>query len=281
MAKTGSSFKNKVEEYFSAFSSTYDKTMHERPRLVLARLKTLLDGIELPENPVCLDVACGTGISTIGLAEKCRGSATIWGIDISEKMIDEANKTVQRLRLGNIRYRVMDAESLGFPGSTFDFVLCNMSIEYFSDKLRALSEMSRVLKKGGQFALSYTGGPNNQEGFDIARAVAIRHPELPELQRTVEERANLISLEKSIELFDQAGLSLTSIYGRHSIDWVDPSSLVSEQSNYWAIYRQALPQEKVELIRSELIEAARLVSVPDKGLKNTVYVIFAWGVREE
>jgi ubiquinone/menaquinone biosynthesis C-methylase UbiE len=233
------------------------------------------------DDPVCLDVACGSGISTLKLHEMCKGNAKVYGIDISEKMIDEANKIAKQRELKDVIYYKMDAEELDFPDSTFDFVLSNMSLNYFPDKLKALSEVNRVLKPGGQFALNYTATPCNQEGFEVAYNVALQHPELPEFLKAVEEvKSSLISLEGSIELFTEAGLGLSSIYGRHSIDWVDPATLVSDLSNYWSLYRQALSPKSVESIRLELLEAGKRASHPGKGFKNTVYIIFAWGKKE-
>jgi ubiquinone/menaquinone biosynthesis C-methylase UbiE len=276
----GESFKDKVEYYFDEFSPKYDQTMHDRPHLVLTRLNTLLSEVKLPDDPVCLDVACGSGISTLKLHEICRGNAKVYGVDISEKMIDEANKIAKQREMKDVIYHKMDAEKLDFPDSTFDFVLSNMSLSYFPDKLKALSEVNRVLKPGGKFALSYTAAPCNQEGFEVAYNVALQHPELPEFLKAVEEvKSSLISLEDSIELFTEAGLGLSSIYGRHSIDWVDPTSLVSDQSNYWSLYRQALPSNSVDLIRLELLDASKRASIPGKGFKNTVYIIFAWGKK--
>jgi ubiquinone/menaquinone biosynthesis C-methylase UbiE len=86
------SFKDKVENYFDEFSPKYDQIMHDRPHLVLTRLNTLLNEVKLPDDPICLDVACGSGISTLKLNEICKGNAKVYGIDISEKMIEEANK---------------------------------------------------------------------------------------------------------------------------------------------------------------------------------------------
>jgi ubiquinone/menaquinone biosynthesis C-methylase UbiE len=171
----GESFKDKVENYFDEFSSKYDQTMHDRPHLVLTRLNTLLSEVKLPDDPVCLDVACGSGISTLKLYEICRGTAKVYGIDISEKMIEEANKIAQQQGRDVVYYK-MDAEELDFPNSTFDFVLSNMSLNYFPDKLKALSEVNRVLKPSGKFALNYTAAPCNQEGFEVAYNVALQHP---------------------------------------------------------------------------------------------------------
>jgi len=242
--------------------------------------KMILNEIKLPESPVCLDIACGTGLSTLQLAEACRGKGTIYGIDISAKMIDEANLVVQKQGLSNISYMKMNAENVEFHDSTFDFVLSNMSLNFFPDKQKALSEIYRVLKPGGQFALTYAAGSHNWEIFDVAHTVASRHPELPGFLKAVEDaRACFLGLDDSVELFRRTGFRLTNIYGRHSIYWADPSNLASDQNTWWSIYRQALPTEAVSVIRSEFNEAGREAAAPEKKLKFTTYIIFAWGTK--
>ena len=48
----------------------------------------------------------------------------------------------------------MDAEQLTFPDSSFDFVLCGFSLQFFPHLERALSEFRRVLKPDGHAAVT-------------------------------------------------------------------------------------------------------------------------------
>jgi len=277
MGKNNSDFKDKIENTFDDISPVYDE-MHEEWMKYSTRI--ILNEIKLPENPVCLDIACGTGLSTFQLAEACRGKGTIYGIDISEKMLDEANGALQRQGLGNISFMKMDAENIEFPDSTFDLVLSTMSLTFFPDKQKALSEMHRVLKPGGQFALTYPAGPYHREVFDIAYTVASRHPELPGFLKAVEDvRGCFLGLDESVDLLNRVGLRLTNIYGRYSIGYVSFGWLVSDQGLWWSIFRQVLPPEAVSVIRSEFDEAVRAAVAPEEKLKVTTYMIFAWGTK--
>jgi ubiquinone/menaquinone biosynthesis C-methylase UbiE len=51
--------------------------------------------------------------------------------------------------LSNVEYRVGDAEALGFGDDNFDAVICALSIFFVRDILKALHELRRVLKVGG------------------------------------------------------------------------------------------------------------------------------------
>ena len=277
MAGVPSSYKGKIETAYDELSPIYDQTQGTWMKY---SAKMILSELRLPDNPVCLDVACGTGLSTFQLAEVCGGKGIIYGADISQKMLDQAESARNRLGLGNVRFLKMDAENLEFPDSVFDIVLSNMSLTHFPDKHRALSEMYRVLKPAGQFCLVYHGRPMHREAHEVARQVASRHPELPSFTKMVEDMfaGYSLDLEDSINLLNQTGFAIANIYGRHSFTWMNPSSMNSEQSAFWALYRQALPLEVREQIGLELVEAARRAA-GEKGLKVTNYIVFAWGKK--
>lgn len=99
-----------------------------------------------------LDVSCGTGLVSLPLAELVMPNGRVTGIDISEKMIDKAKMRTSEDRIENISYIRMDAETLDFPESTFDKVVCSLGLMYFPNPDKALQEMYRVLKPGGQIS---------------------------------------------------------------------------------------------------------------------------------
>jgi ubiquinone/menaquinone biosynthesis C-methylase UbiE len=100
-----------------------------------------------------LDLACGEGYNTRILANK---GAEIVGVDFSAKLIQLARSEEARDELG-IDYRVADAADLSmFPSGRFDLVTCFMALQDIEDYESAVSEVARVLKKGGRFVFSIT-----------------------------------------------------------------------------------------------------------------------------
>ena len=94
-----------------------------------------------------LDFACGNGENGIFSAQS--GGDCI-GIDISPEGVENANKNAQDLGVGDkCRFEVMDGENMTFPDNTFD-----ISVEYGAlhhvDLEKAMSELSRVMKPGGE-----------------------------------------------------------------------------------------------------------------------------------
>lgn len=99
----------------------------------------------LPGN-AHLDVGCGTGT----ILSKLSSKAKLCGIDLSEKMIARAKKTLK----DNAELITGDAEALPWPTQTFDTVSCTFSFHHYPNPEKVLSEMSRVLKKGGCLILA-------------------------------------------------------------------------------------------------------------------------------
>ena len=108
MALPDSLQKENEKAIFDQLSSTFNEAAGQ-PMTVFTHL--LLREIHIPENPVCLDVGCGTGISTFELAKRIKDNGTIYGIDISQFMIDQAEKNAERLGFLNIKFLTGDAEA--------------------------------------------------------------------------------------------------------------------------------------------------------------------------
>jgi demethylmenaquinone methyltransferase / 2-methoxy-6-polyprenyl-1,4-benzoquinol methylase len=99
-------------------------------------------------NPSILDVATGTGDLAIE-AIKINPSK-ITGVDISEKMLEAGRKKVIRLGLEDkIELINCDSENLCFGDGVFDAAMVAFGVRNFSDPVKGLSEMKRVIHKGG------------------------------------------------------------------------------------------------------------------------------------
>lgn len=110
----------------------------------------------LDENAVVLDYGCGTGWTSIPLAEKAK---KVYAIDIAASDIDLLKKAIADNSVTNLFPSVSDAENLPFGAESFDFVFGN-SILHHLHLDKALSEVHRVLKKGGKAAFCEPYGHN-------------------------------------------------------------------------------------------------------------------------
>ena len=156
--------KEKVQEMFDNIAPTYDKLNHVLSMNVdkLWRrhaLKEIVDGT--PQR--ILDVACGTGDSTVSIAKAAAEGSRVTGADISEGMMalvpDKARKAGVADR---IDLQVADGENLPFGDGTFDRVTCAFGIRNFEHKEKGLEEFLRVLKPGGRAVILELSVPQNR-----------------------------------------------------------------------------------------------------------------------
>lgn len=99
-------------------------------------------------NPRIIDVATGTGDMAIEAASL--GPAGITGIDISEKMLELARRKAGSEGFGNlIDFKLCDSQRICFENDSFDVAMSAFGVRNFSDPLRGLTEMGRVLRRGG------------------------------------------------------------------------------------------------------------------------------------
>lgn len=121
----------------------------------------MLNRIALSPGEKVLDVACGTGVVSRGAAARVGSEGAVTGIDISPAMLDVA-RTVQSPEGATIEWVQGRAEELPFPDNTFDVVLCQQGLQFFTDRPAGLREMRRVLKLGGRATVSVWRSPEHQ-----------------------------------------------------------------------------------------------------------------------
>ena len=97
-----------------------------------------------------LDVACGTGVVVITAA--LRG-AKACGPDLTPALLERAKKNAQIAGV-NVEFVEGDAEALPYPDASFDVVVSQFGHMFAPRPALAMSEMLRVLKRGGRIAFS-------------------------------------------------------------------------------------------------------------------------------
>jgi phosphatidylethanolamine/phosphatidyl-N-methylethanolamine N-methyltransferase len=98
-----------------------------------------------------LEVGVGTGISLPHYARTSR----ITGVDLSEAMLEKARARVRRMGLPNVdAIEVGDAEGLAYPDASFDAVVAQYVVSAVPNPARALDELARVCRPGGEIVIT-------------------------------------------------------------------------------------------------------------------------------
>ena len=104
-----------------------------------------IEWLDAPRNLSWLDIGCGTGVFTEQIVQGCAPAAVL-GIDPSPEQLAFAER---RAGMRTAEFRVGDAQALACPDDSFDVAVMALVIHFVPDPGRAVTEMARVLRRGG------------------------------------------------------------------------------------------------------------------------------------
>ena len=148
MPETSSPIRQRMREFYET-SETYKQLLDAHDEAYLRHYVELVIRSAQPGSKV-LDLGCGNGISARLLNE---AEFDVVGTDISPLFLQDA-RNWENPRL---RYQVCDVMELPFESESFNVVCSNELVEHLPDVETALTEMIRVVCKGGRIVIS---GPN-------------------------------------------------------------------------------------------------------------------------
>lgn len=133
-------FWDRVAGVYDLFVNVINGKTHKELRRIVADL------IE-PED-VVLECACGTGLLSTVIAEKCK---QLIATDFAPKMLKRAEKNCEEYN--NVVFRQANILSLDFQDGSFDKVVAGNVIHLLDEPLKALKELDRVCRPGGMLII--------------------------------------------------------------------------------------------------------------------------------
>lgn len=188
-------FKSAVEKNFDRSADIYEafEAKHRLFEDVTRRLCELAGPIK-PSR--ILDVGCGTGISTGAIVRSVAGRPAVFGIDLSEAMLEKARARFRNAP--NVSFRKGDAERLAdFYTRPFDAVFYTASLFLIPDFPASIDQACRLLVPGGLLLISFYTGLFDAQRRDAMASVfpAMRYQygafPLEELLKCLKSNKNL------------------------------------------------------------------------------------------
>jgi len=129
---------------------------------------------DVKPGEVCVDLGSGRGSDVLRMADIAGPDGFVYGIDVSDGMLEKAASTAKRFGATNVRFIKSDLEDIGLDDGIADVVISNCTINHAADKRRVWKEIHRILKKGGRFVVSdiYSTREVPQEYRNDPQAVA-------------------------------------------------------------------------------------------------------------
>jgi SAM-dependent methyltransferase len=206
-----------------------------------------------------LDVACGTGVLAREVAGRVGSAGQVTGIDPTLGML-----AVAKERAPGVDWREGVAESLPFEDGSFDAVVSQFGLMFFTDRRLALREMQRVLAPGGRLALAVWDSIDNIPAY--AALVAL-------LERLVDRRAAdalrapfvLGNASELATLFAGAGMpGATIATHRGAAHFPSIRTMVEADLRGWLpVVGVALDEEQIARVLEAAEQALRSYAGPD------------------
>jgi SAM-dependent methyltransferase len=95
-----------------------------------------------------LDIGCGLGDTTLGLAELVGPAGHAHGVDVAERMIETAIAEAAGAGIENVSFATSDVELTKFD-ETFDYAFSRMGTMFFANPVAALRNVREALAPGG------------------------------------------------------------------------------------------------------------------------------------
>jgi ubiquinone/menaquinone biosynthesis C-methylase UbiE len=166
------------------------------PRFAQRFGERLLLALDLPPKANVLDLVCRTGYPAVQVLDRVRDGRVI-ALDQDGRFLELARARAGTDLGRRIFFKQGSPTSLGFSDEIFTNVIGNLIDRVTADRAAVLAESARVLRPGGQLALTLPLRGSFLEVIDLLREVALRH-DLGRLSERVDQYANAMPTVESL-----------------------------------------------------------------------------------
>jgi SAM-dependent methyltransferase len=152
---------------------------HQSQDIVLGPiLQATLKRAQLRQGERVVDIGCGTGASSVALAERVGASGQVLGVDVSAPMLARA---AERLPPGApVKFVEADATTYLFEPAAFDLLFSRFGVMFFAEPARAFANLRTALKPSGRLAFACWRNFDENPWLQVPLRAALEHlPPLP------------------------------------------------------------------------------------------------------
>ncbi len=110
--------------------------------------------LEASEGDTILDIGSGAGLDCFLAARQVGPQGRVIGLDMTPEMVEAARRRAAGNGLENVEFQLGKAEAIPLQDASVDWIISNCVVNLSPNKQQVFKEWVRVLKPGGQIAVS-------------------------------------------------------------------------------------------------------------------------------
>ncbi len=151
MSETAQKFQQEQEEYWNGpGAENWLASFDVVDQLLVPFQERVLAAAAAQPGETIIDIGCGTGGTTLALAETAGPNGRVIGVDISVPLIDEARRRADAAGVSNVTFEVADAGTHPFDAQSVDLIFSRFGVMFFGDPYGAFENIRKGMKDSGR-----------------------------------------------------------------------------------------------------------------------------------
>lgn len=130
-------------------------------RLFLPFEHILTDAVVAEGPSEVLDIGCGTGATTLAIAQKLAPNGRCTGLDVAEILVNVGRERAVKNQVPNASFLVGDAQRYDLAPDRFDAIVSRFGVMFFDDPQAAFANIRRATRVGGTLTCIVWRGPQD------------------------------------------------------------------------------------------------------------------------
>jgi ubiquinone/menaquinone biosynthesis C-methylase UbiE len=247
----------------------------------------LLNLVRYKKNICALDIGFGSGFPLIELAMRLGPTCKVFGIDPWEAARERTKFKLRYTSVQNVELVKGVAERMPFESDFFDLIVSNNGLNNVQDLPKALSECSRVSRRGAQFVFTFNTNRTFAEFYDVFREVLSENG-LKELQIKVDDHINQMRkpVQEYEDLLGRSNFRIKKLYeDEFDFKFSDGTAMLNHyfMQIFLSSWKEFVPYQLRENIFQKIENTLNLLSEQRNGYSMNVpfVTIDCQNVKEE
>lgn len=187
----------------------------------------MLAALDARPGQTILELAAGAGDTGFLAARQIGPTGRVISSDFAPAMVDAARRRAAALRLDNVEFRVVDAESLALDTDSIDGIICRWGYMLMGDPAAALCESRRVLRPDGKLVFSVWAEPSRNPWASVVGGLLVEAGHMPPPEPETPGIFALAGPNRIAQIVTGAG------FDRHEVEEIEAPIRFQDFGDYW------------------------------------------------